>query len=75
MPGISVGGMTGVGRGVGLKGFVIKLFGRGVLVGVGVGVGVGVIDPPPEDTTPGVALIEFEATESPVVLTALIVIG
>ena len=42
VPGFIVG--LGVGNGVrtGINGLVIKLFGRGVVVGIGVGVGVGV---------------------------------
>jgi hypothetical protein len=49
------------------------------VVGVGVGVVDGVegeLEPPPDETgSAGVALIEFDAFESPVVFIALIVIG
>jgi hypothetical protein len=49
-------------------------------VGVGVGVGVadgveGELEPPPDETgSAGVALIEFEAVESPFIFTALMLI-
>ena len=78
VPGFIVGEGVGVGKGVrtGINGLVIKLFGRGVVVGIGVGVGVGELDPPPLETVgmAGIDVTELDAALSPFVLTALRVI-
>ena len=78
VPGFIVAVGVGVGNGVrtGINGLVIKLFGRGVVVGIGVGVGVGELDPPPPETVgmAGIDVTELDAELSPFVLTALRVI-
>jgi hypothetical protein len=79
VPGFIVGEGDGVGVGIrtGVNGLVIKLFGRGVVVGIGVGVGVGVeVDPAPPETIgmAGVDVTELDAELAPLVLTAFRVI-